>query len=66
MEMRAGFPEEAMAVYQRGIVAVMASNKEAPKKDKSPSLLDPGTARGIYFLRSNIFVLTLGCVHACY
>lgn len=44
--MRAGFPEEAMAVYQRGLAAMMAGKKEAPRKDRAPSLLDPATARG--------------------
>lgn len=34
-------------MYQRGLVAVMAGKKEAPKKDRNPSLLDPATARGV-------------------
>eukprot|EP00903_Cladosiphon_okamuranus_P012122 g11374.t1 len=46
VEMRAGFPQEAMAVYQRGIAAMMAGKKEAPRKGRSPSLLDPATPRG--------------------
>ncbi|CBJ30324.1 PsbB mRNA maturation factor Mbb1 [Ectocarpus siliculosus] len=46
VEMRAGFPEEAVAVYQRGVVAVMAGKKEPPPKERGPSLLDPATARG--------------------
>lgn len=46
VEMRAGFPEEAMAVYQRGLAAMMAGKKDAPRKDRAPSLLDPATARG--------------------
>ena len=46
VEMRAGFPEEAMGVYQRGLAAMMAGEKGSPRKDRDPSLLDPATARG--------------------
>lgn len=46
VETRAGFPEEAMAVYQRGLAALVGKN-EAPRKDRGPSLLDPATARGV-------------------
>lgn len=48
VEARAGFTTEAKAVYERGVLAMMTKENEAPQKDRGPAtVVDPSaTTRG--------------------
>ena len=47
VEARAGFVAEANAVYERGVLARISKENEAPQKDKGPAaVVDPSSTRG--------------------
>ena len=47
VEARAGFRGEAKAVYERGVLAMIAKENEAPQTDRGPTTIaDPSATRG--------------------